>query len=338
MAKGLVSDTNLTAIANAIRTKNGSSDRYTPATMAQAISDIPTSQVDQESALQWMLNNKTNYAGIAAGLTTLTTLPTFTQPSGVKDFSAAFKDDSSLTSASGLNLSGQLMTSEMFSGCTSITVPPTFSTTARAGNSISGSYRMFYHCSNLQSVSLHSQFFQLSVNTAEVFYGCAALTNFNSENEVAGVGGTDARYMFAECSSLRTIKMMNRLGPSASSGRINCSYMFAACTSLETISVSDTFDSSRVSNASNMFFRCSQLKDFPVINIPNVTSMTSMFASCGKLTNDSLNNVLATLLTATSYTGTKTLKNIGLSRAQATTCTGLSNWAALSAAGWTTGY
>ena len=41
MAEGLVSDTNLTAIANAIRAKNGSSDTYTPATMATAITNIP---------------------------------------------------------------------------------------------------------------------------------------------------------------------------------------------------------------------------------------------------------------------------------------------------------
>jgi hypothetical protein len=41
---------------------------------------------------------------------------------------------------------------------------------------------------------------------------------------------------------------------------------------------------------------------------------------------------------ATAYTKTKTLKAIGLSSAQATTCTGLSNWASAQSAGWTTGY
>lgn len=42
MAKVLVSESNLTNIANAIRTKNGSSNTYTPAQMATAISNIPT--------------------------------------------------------------------------------------------------------------------------------------------------------------------------------------------------------------------------------------------------------------------------------------------------------
>ena len=42
MSQVLVSESNLTGIANAIRAKNGSSDTYTPAEMATAIGNIPT--------------------------------------------------------------------------------------------------------------------------------------------------------------------------------------------------------------------------------------------------------------------------------------------------------
>lgn len=42
MAKVLVSDSNLQAIANAIRSKNGTQNTYTPSTMATAISNIPS--------------------------------------------------------------------------------------------------------------------------------------------------------------------------------------------------------------------------------------------------------------------------------------------------------
>lgn len=42
MAKKLVTDTHLHNIANAIRTKNGTSNKYTPATMANAILAFPT--------------------------------------------------------------------------------------------------------------------------------------------------------------------------------------------------------------------------------------------------------------------------------------------------------
>jgi len=42
MANKITNTDNYTAIANAIRAKNGSSDTYTPSQMATAISNIPT--------------------------------------------------------------------------------------------------------------------------------------------------------------------------------------------------------------------------------------------------------------------------------------------------------
>lgn len=49
MTKVAVTETYLTNIANAIRGKNGSSDTYTPAEMATAITNIPTSGVDGDN-------------------------------------------------------------------------------------------------------------------------------------------------------------------------------------------------------------------------------------------------------------------------------------------------
>ena len=56
-----------------------------------------------------------------------------------------------------------------------------------------------------------------------------------------------------------------------------------------------------------------------------------------QLTNDSLNNILE-MCKNSVMSSNKTLKYIGLSSTQATTCTTLSNWAACESAGWTTGY
>lgn len=42
MSKVLVTESNLQNIANAIRTKNGSSDTYTPSEMSTAIENIPS--------------------------------------------------------------------------------------------------------------------------------------------------------------------------------------------------------------------------------------------------------------------------------------------------------
>lgn len=163
----------------------------------------------------------------------------------------------------------------------------------------------------------------------------------------------DTNSMFYNCKLLRYIPLLN------TSNVTNMSNMFYYCTALTNVPLLNT---SKVTNISSMFNGCSRLISVPALNTKNVTdikyfaancsalenlptfnfnkvtSMNGMFNACTNLTNDSLNNIMASLLTATSYTGTKTLNYIGLSSTQATTCTGLSNWAALSAAGWTTGY
>lgn len=107
------------------------------------------------------------------------------------------------------------------------------------------------------------------------------------------------------------------------------------CSSLERVSEIDC--TSAVSLA-NMFAGCLKLKDIKLINTQNVTNMGNMFSLCTELTNESLNNILAMCISATSYTGTKTLDYLGLTSTQATTCTTLSNWQACVNAGWTTGY
>ena len=101
------------------------------------------------------------------------------------------------------------------------------------------------------------------------------------------------------------------------------------------------FDTSKITNMTNMFSNCSKLADVPVFNTSRVQSsnMTGMFTNCSSLTNESLNNIL--LMCANNGGGSssyKTLQNIGLSSAQATTCTGLSNYSAFTSAGWSTGY
>ena len=91
-----------------------------------------------------------------------------------------------------------------------------------------------------------------------------------------------------------------------------------------------------------MFNSCTGLTTVPQLSLVKATGGTSlqnMFSKCTSLSSTSLNNILASLATwGGSASNSKNLKYIGLTSAQATTCTGLSNWATLSAAGWTTGY
>ena len=163
-------------------------------------------------------------------------------------------------------------------------------------------------------------------NMQSIFEGCSSLTTI-PELDTSNV--TNMSNMFKYCKSLTTIPELN------TSKATMMSSMFEGCINLTIIPELDT---SNATNITSMFTTCSSLTTIPELNLSKILSMSYIFSDCPNLSNDSLNNILSSLLTATSYTGTKTLKQIGLSQEQATTCTTLSNWAACETAGWTTGY
>ena len=136
-------------------------------------------------------------------------------------------------------------------------------------------------------------------------------------------------YMFYKCYYLTTAPLLD------TSNVTNTRNMFQSCLALTSI---PQYDLSKSTSVIQMFWDCSKLENVPVFTLTAMQYCAEWFKSCSKLTNESLNNIMASLLTATSYTGTKTLAYIGLTSTQATTCTGLSNWSALQSAGWTTGY
>lgn len=107
-----------------------------------------------------------------------------------------------------------------------------------------------------------------------------------------------------------------------------------------------SIDTSRATDMQYLCYNCSSLTTVPQLNASSVktVSMTQefnkdMFGKCPLLTNESLNNILATCASMGNlYSSHKTLKRIGLTQTQAETCQTLSNWDALTAKGWTTGY
>ena len=100
-------------------------------------------------------------------------------------------------------------------------------------------------------------------------------------------------------------------------------------------------DVRRATTLNSMFYQCGNLVHIPVLNPASVksdNSLTGMFDGCPKLSDESLNNILQMCVNAIVYTGTKTLKQIGLTAEQATKCQTLPNYQAFLDAGWTTGY
>ena len=169
------------------------------------------------------------------------------------------------------------------------------------------------------------------------FSGCTdASSAFDSLENLESIEGlintTDLHYtdnMFKNCKKLTNVPLLDI----QSSTRTD--YMFYNCASLIAIPQLNT---SSVTEMNYMCSGCTSLVTIPVLNTSGVLTMNGMFTGCTALSNDSLNNILEMLTNITSYADTKTLKSIGLSKTQVTTCTTLSNWSACEAAGWTTGY
>lgn len=107
---------------------------------------------------------------------------------------------------------------------------------------------------------------------------------------------------------------------------------------LFSLKIAPTMNTSHITNAQQLFSGCESLITVPIYNFSSLTGNNNynMFASCASLSNDSLNNILQMCIGMTGVTN-KTLKYIGLSSTQATTCESLSNWNDFVSAGWTKG-
>ena len=175
---------------------------------------------------------------------------------------------------------------------------------------------------------------------------------------------TTAAMMFSSCSNLTELDLTNLIDASTI---INLEYMFSGCKKLETLDLS-TFKPKVVQTTSHIFENCSKLISLDLSNwdVSNLKNMGAMFANCSllkdidftgwnlmkignnisksflncpMLSNDTLNAILAILITANpTLSAYKTLKYTGLTQAQAEVCQTLSNYQAFLDAGWTTGY
>ena len=161
---------------------------------------------------------------------------------------------------------------------------------------------------------------------ANLFENFSLLTKvtFSNTNNI-----TTTRNMFMNCPALTTVSNLDTRNVT------DMYQMFSGCSSLITSINSNT---NNVRDVSFMYAGCRNLIDVYVMNTSNVTNFFYMFYNCTSLSNNSLNNIMEMCINATNYSGTKTLKQLGLSQTQATTCQSLSNWNSFTSAGWTTGY
>lgn len=168
-----------------------------------------------------------------------------------------------------------------------------------------------------QSITTLSSTFDACINLEEI----EGITN----NSLS----TTTSYMFRDCKELKSIPLFNM------SYVAGTQYMFQRCVKLTSV---PNFNFSNVANLRETFSGCTSLTTIPALTLTRATNLRDTFLNCPNLSNDTLNNIMAMCISATSYASTKTLAYIGLTSTQATTCTGLSNYSSFTAAGWTTGY
>ena len=119
----------------------------------------------------------------------------------------------------------------------------------------------------------------------------------------------------------------------------SCDQTFRDCPLLESGPEMNTSDSSTFLA---MYYGCTNLKNVPVYKMGNNSNVEvrGMYGNCPSLTNQSLSNIIDSLITLGIYyyKRTKTLAYVGLSQEQANYCITLPNWSILVDRGWTTGY
>ena len=171
--------------------------------------------------------------------------------------------------------------------------------------------KIFYQCSSLTSLDIHTWNTSNVTNMSEMFYGCSSLTslnlgNFNTSNV------TNMFEMFYNCSSLTSLN----LNSFNTSNVINMRSMFAYCKSLTSLNLSN-FNTSNVTTMSSMFRNCSSLTSLNLSNFNtfNVTDMSNMFCNCSSLTTLDLSSFNTSNVTDMSwmFTSCSSLTSLNLS-------------------------
>jgi surface protein len=254
----------LTDIANAIRTKKGTSD---PINAQDFASEILTITGGGSTNSKW-----TGHAD-AEGLRAIGWTDediAYYQANGVNwneedDQYHLVSDDNKL-------LYGVLTASNISSYKDRIVYLPKIDTSG-----VTNMSNMFDNCRSLTTIPLLDTSGVTNMNY--MFYNCYSLTTIPLL-DTSGV--TSMGSMFYNCYSLTTIPLLDTSGPTSMSN------MFYNCYSLTTIPLLDT---SGVTSMGNMFYNCYSLTTIPLLDTSGVTNMNYMFSSCYSLTTANLKNV-----------------------------------------------
>lgn len=197
MSKVLVSEENLTAIADEVRRLTNSEDTFTPSEMVSELSEIGAATTPTQYATL-------DYTGVTSGsLTYAIREISDLDLTGVTNCNGAFSSMGNLRKMGKIkNTVSVTSCDSMFSYCTSLTEIDLSEFNTSNITNISG---MFRHCSALTSINL---------------------SNFNTSKV------TEASKLVQSCTNLTTIIFGNNFTLQKCTGRSSLMSMFSGCTAL----------------------------------------------------------------------------------------------------------
>jgi hypothetical protein len=267
MGTAYIQESSLTAIANAIRSKNGSPGTYTPSQMATAIEAMPPGQKCGVSISSFIGDVTDGVLNKPVGTTDLV-LRGFTdmgdnalyyvfygspsirsvnfadleQLTGNRPLMDAFPYCTALTTASFPKLTtigGTNALSNGFYGCTGLTTADFSKVTSITGDR--ACYSMFYNCTGLTTVDF-SKVTSITGSYAcySMFYNCTGLTTADFSKVTSITGNEACDSMFRGCNNLESIDFssLQIIGdPSAGRGVVHAHfyYAFYNCNKLTTL-------------------------------------------------------------------------------------------------------
>ena len=237
--------------------------------------------------------------------------------SQVTNFSGLFGWLSKLVKVTGIDTSNGTNLSNMFASCSLLEDLPVLNLSSATNIST-----LFGNCAKLPNNYLNQLDYSHATNCQGTLSGCKLLTSAPTNFASA----TTMQQTFSGDTALTTVGTLNC--PACT----NFHYAFYGCSSLVSVA---GITNSIATDVGEMYKNCSSLTTIPAMDFSGVTTLSNYVSGCGQLSDDSLNNIMLSCISAIAYTGTKTGNILGLNSTQRNKLSTLPAYNDFVSAGWT---